>query len=119
MSETPPLLREYFAHDETGRLVMLGAYCPACKFEHAFRVDEAYWAREGKDTWKFTGTMAAPTFEGSMGVNLSGDRPRPVCHSLVEDGCWRYLEDSTHELAGQTVPMVPYPDSYIRSANMA
>lgn len=32
-----------------------------------------------------------------------------VCHSFVVDGHIQFLSDSTHRLAGQTVPLPPYP----------
>lgn len=39
----------------------------------------------------------------------------PVCcHSYVKAGRWEFLGDCTHDLAGQTVPMVPLPDWLVR-----
>lgn len=32
------------------------------------------------------------------------------CHSFIKNGQWQFLSDCAHELAGQTVPMVPLPD---------
>lgn len=32
------------------------------------------------------------------------------CHSFLREGVWEFLSDSTHELAGQSVPMVPLPE---------
>lgn len=34
------------------------------------------------------------------------------CHSFLKDGCWQFLGDSAHHLAGQTVDMVPLPASW-------
>lgn len=42
-----------------------------------------------------------------------GEPPQQLakrCHSFIRDGQWQFLSDSTHHLAGQTVPMVPVPD---------
>ena len=103
------LLVAYPAHDDPDRIVLLGAHCPACNMEHGFRVDAEYWARDGKDVWIFDGDWERPTFQGSMLSNKRGWPGYPTCHSFVEDGQWRFLADCTHDLAGQTVPMVPIP----------
>jgi hypothetical protein len=36
------------------------------------------------------------------------------CHSFIRDGHWEFLGDCAHQLAGQTVPMVPLPDWLVR-----
>lgn len=79
--------------------------CPACGNGHRFEVGR----------WSFNGDHQRPTFSPSMLVRV-GPMPtvpvgRPdagkvhVCHSFVENGQIRFLEDCTHELAGQTVPL--------------
>ena len=104
-------LQEYTAHSDPAKVVLLAPLCPACEFEHSFRVDAEYWEREGKDVWEFNGDSEKPTFGGSM-LSQNPQKTR-ICHSYVEDGLWRFLEDSTHEMAGQgNVPMIPYPDDY-------
>ena len=65
-------------------------WCPGCATHHL--VD----AR-----WTVTGPADAPTVWPS--ILLKGGEPR--CHLFVDAGHIRYLSDSTHELAGQTVPM--------------
>ena len=107
------LLQEYKAHSDPERTVLYGALCPACGFEHGFRVDAEYWAREGQDVWQFDGNMESPTFEGSMLSNDGGAvKNKPVCHSHVKAGVWEFLDDCTHEMAGKQVPMVDYPADY-------
>jgi hypothetical protein len=34
------------------------------------------------------------------------------CHSFLRAGRWEFLSDSAHQLAGQTVDMVPLPDGW-------
>ena len=85
--------------------VLLGAHCPACGFEHSFRIGAEYWAREGKDVWEWNGSWDKPTFVGSM-LSRNPKRTR-VCHSYLRDGVWEFLKDSTHAMAGQMVPMAP------------
>lgn len=87
----------------------LGALCPACGFEHKFRVDltgHGQWMDHG--VWEFNGDYDKPTFSPSMGANLyQYEKEHPKCHSFLTDGQWRFLDDCTHEMAGQTVDMIP------------
>ena len=93
-------------------IARLEAFCPACDFTHGFNVDlEAHdkWP-EDSPVWTFDGNWERPTFWASMLANK--DRViehHPICHSFLKNGQWEYLTDSTHTLAGQTVP-VPPPD---------
>jgi len=89
-----------------GRL--LAFLCPACGCDHAVTVDRA-----DHPCWTWNGSVDAPTFSPSLLVrwgHLPGDdRPKRVCHSFVENGSIRFLEDCTHSMAGQTVPIPDYP----------
>lgn len=67
------------------------------------------------DTWHFDGNTESPSIEPSILVNgpESVTRfPKPMlrCHSFVRKGEWQFLNDSDHELAGKTVPMVELPE---------
>lgn len=100
-------------------------YCPGCRQSHVIRV-------EGKEKpcWGYNGNPDAPTFTPSILVRQGhyvpgwsgkgcyctwdkkeqgefADRRCGICHSFVTDGKIRFLEDCTHELAGQTVPLPP------------
>lgn len=84
-------------------------YCPGCGNHHGII--------DGR--WTFNGDLEKPTITPSILVRgtewitdeeheliMSGQyvEPRPyVCHSFVTDGQIQYLNDCTHELAGQTV----------------
>lgn len=102
-------------------------WCPACDKAHRFEiVGEDGSHPDRADHWEWDGNLEAPTFGGSMLSHWTGpkgytnDNPAPlgydgpteehVCHSFVRAGAWEFLGDSTHALAGQTVPMVPVPD---------
>lgn len=93
--------------------------CPGCGEMHQIRVGAGPGPR-----WTFTGDADFPTFRPSilvMGVNFDQDQDwsqedvkRGVlelavqerrCHSFVTQGNIEFLADSTHELAGQTVPL--------------
>jgi hypothetical protein len=57
--------------------------------------------------WTWNGDLENVTLEPSI---LTHQADAFVCHSFLRDGQWQFLGDSTHSLAGQTVPMVPLPD---------
>lgn len=88
--------------------------CPGCEDRHSIRV------REGEDgprpSWTFNGDLERPTFTPSILVTYNGPdagqvdedgfrAPPAVCHSYVTDGSIRFLDDCTHPLAGQVVPL--------------
>jgi hypothetical protein len=104
---------------EGGRVVFL---CPGCGERHALPVEGS------GSVWQWNGSLDSPTFKPSI-LDRSGhyvpgyesstcwctynreheDKPAPfkchVCHSFVTDGKIQFLPDSTHALAGQTVPI--------------
>lgn len=102
-------------------------WCPGCDAGHTIQYGDA-------QSWQWNGNTAAPTFTPSVlalphqklndagkalvdaghGSQLTDEHrtTTPRCHSFVTDGRIQYLTDSEHELAGQTVDMVPLPDRY-------
>lgn len=80
-----------------------GFYCPGCKGSHHIPI------KDDARAWGYNGNPDKPTFTPSILYNVGKSNPRwPLCHSFVTDGRIQYLTDSTHELAGQTVDMVPF-----------
>jgi hypothetical protein len=96
-------------------------WCPGC--------DEAHNVTPG--IWAWDGNVERPTFSPSVlvrsGHYIDGKKPcwctynaeHPddpavftcsVCHSFVRDGRIEFLSDCTHRLAGQTVPLPPWPE---------
>lgn len=98
-------------------------FCPGCKESHT--VDTTRWA--------FNENYERPTFSPSVLVRSGHHSSRYVpgaecwctynasvpeaersrfkcylCHSFVTDGQIRFLEDSTHDFAGRTVPLEPF-----------
>lgn len=85
---------------EGGRLLF---WCPGCACAHSIRIGEGEGPR-----WQVNGNYDRPTFAPSIFVNPPGpyfNPGSPVCHSFVRDGQIQFLGDSTHHLAGQTVPL--------------
>lgn len=94
---------------ETGEQ-WLYLWCPGCGLIHTPIVD-------GKGAWTWDGNLEAPTLSPSILVSYgAGARS---CHSFVRNGQWQYLEDCTHELAGQTVDLPPLPDWAIGESDSA
>jgi hypothetical protein len=104
----------------------LAFWCPGCNTAHGVVVD-------GSRGWSWDGNVEAPSFSPSVlvrsGHYCSNYKPgdscwctynaahpeRPskftcsVCHSFVKNGQIQFLGDCTHALAGQTVPLPPFP----------
>lgn len=70
--------------------------------------------REGSGNWSWNGDTDSPTLRpsiltrGQWGEQLEGDPPLrdTLCHSWVNDGKVQFLDDCTHELAGQTLDLL-------------
>lgn len=77
--------------------------CPGCGCAHAVN-----------ETWTLTGGGQRPTIRPSILVTYDGadagqsGAPYARCHSFVTDGRIEFLSDSTHALAGRTVPLPPW-----------
>ena len=96
--------------------VRMMAWCPGCRCLHGLWI-----AGKDRPIWKFDGNMEKPTFSPSLGVKWtrilstekdeSGNLPHEdlMCHSYIRAGRWKFLDDSTHSLAGHTVDMIPIP----------
>jgi hypothetical protein len=101
-------------------------WCPGCKEAHAIPVGDGPGPR-----WTYNGNPEAPTFTPSLLVRSGHYVPGHegdvcwcnwddkdefpelkcrVCHSYVTDGQIQFLTDSTHELAGRTVPIPAWQD---------
>lgn len=94
-------------------------HCPGCKMAHRIQVGTGPGPR-----WTWNGNPDKPTFNPSVLVRgtqqltdeqmefvLGGGTVEPVpliCHVFIKNGQIQFLADSTHELAGQTVPIPPF-----------
>jgi len=73
--------------------------CPGCGFSHLIKTSGPH------PVWDFNGDLEKPTFNPSLRVTYDTPTVHTVCHSYVRDGNIQFLGDSTHSLAGQTVPL--------------
>lgn len=58
--------------------------------------------REGTQNWTWNGDVEKPTVKPSVKTHGCDY----LCHSWVNDGQAKFLDDCTHELRGQTVEML-------------
>lgn len=59
------------------------------------------------ERWKFNGDYEKPTFYPSMYCDFGENR---ITHCFVKEGKIEYLNDCTHEMAGQTVDCLDYSE---------
>ena len=101
------LLSPILRNGTDGRLTW---WCPGCNHAHQIATGEGPGPR-----WGWNGNVDKPTFTPSVAVRYEGvdagqpGAPPAVCHSFVVDGQMQMLGDCTHALAGQTVPIPPWP----------
>lgn len=80
--------------------------CPACGHGHFFNNAHGSKKHPKGASWSFNGDVEKPTFTPSMLVRFPRKgQSEGICHSFVTDGQIRFLNDCTHELAGQTVEL--------------
>lgn len=99
-------LHRISSHDGTHFGYML--QCPGCDLiEGASNHHAVNTEKEKEPRWGFNGDTEKPTFTPSVRVRWNqGDPPvEHVCHFNVTDGNIMFHEDSTHALAGKTVPL--------------
>lgn len=95
--------------DDTPRWRTIYIWCPGCDHIKGIPVpgEDGTLPSDGPH-WEWNGDLVSVTLAPSILQYETGSMPR--CHSFLQRGRWQFLADSTHELAGQTVDMVPLPD---------
>lgn len=62
--------------------------------------------RAGTNCWTWNGSITSPTLRPSIKTEGVDEDGKPfVCHVWVTQGLVKFLDDTTHELRGQTVPL--------------
>lgn len=100
----------------------LHLWCPGCQALHAPRfICKEHGGPKSGPIW--VGDPTADPIEFSPSLLVQWSTPEPLdstaridhrCHSFVRDGKWEYLEDSTHYLRGQVIPLEPLPNWLVR-----
>lgn len=81
-------------------------FCPACLAPHGISTL----------SWEWDGNTEAPTISPSVLVTYNGPdgdvpgRPPSRCHCFVRAGQVEFCGDSSHDLAGETVPLPDLPE---------
>lgn len=78
-------------------------FCPGCKNYHGVWVTRKHPTNLSK--WSFNGDLDKPTITPSIVVKAAQYGKFVRCHSFVTEGKIKFLNDCTHELAGQTVDL--------------
>lgn len=98
--------------DAAGTKTGVSFWCPGCARAHSV------CTTGGNPAWCWDGDVDRPTLSpsvlvwsqlGADGTRLPEGQLRTLCHSFVEAGQIRFLGDSAHALAGQTVPLPDWP----------
>jgi hypothetical protein len=106
MTILSPRLREVHPSEDPdfGRVLM--HWCPGCKSRHDINVTKPnHWGA----VWSFDGNAEQATFSPS--INFVGR-----CHYFIRAGNIEHCGDSTHALAGQTLPLPDFP-AWIRDGD--
>jgi hypothetical protein len=97
------------AREENGPTIGYMFWCPGCECGHVFYTSDPALSG-GHPQWKFDGNLMCPTFEPSLRCFHTIDgRDVTICHLFVKLGRIEFCGDSPHKLAGQTVPLQPFP----------
>jgi hypothetical protein len=106
-------LKEY--HDDAMQLIGYYFHCPGCGTRHAVSTTRP---NSSGARWSFNGNLDKPTFSPSLnqrtgpwpdGARIHGrdvGGKIEICHLNVTDGICDFHADSTHEHAGQKLPLL-------------
>lgn len=97
-------------------------WCPGCDDLHM--VSEAWQVTGANESLTISPSVLVYERKKLINEDLEGHAllaPENImtaarCHSFVRNGHIEFLNDSTHKLAGQTVPLAPLPDWLISEA---
>lgn len=81
-------------------------WCDGCQQHHM--VTTKHKNKNGAQ-WGFNGSFDKPTFKPSVNIHIQyGEvgKPDTRCHHFVREGNIQYLNDCTHDMKGQTVPLM-------------
>lgn len=90
-------------------------WCVGCKEPHSMPVRGKTGSDPERHRWEFDNNLEEPTFSPSLLCNKPGPyhyAGAPVCHSYIRKGKMQFLNDCTHEFAGQTVDLPDYPEEW-------
>lgn len=87
-------------------------WCPGCDALHSVVIRPE--TNDKGAGWQFEGTLENPTYHPSQLTRYGGVKNERVCHTFIKGGMIQFLDDCTHALKGQTVPLPPVPDWLVK-----
>ena len=84
-------------------------FCNGSDMPHSLNVGEGPGPH-----WGYNRKREAPTFTPSILARYQMHGGEIVCHSFITDGRIQYLGDCTHSLAGQTVDLPNWGESWAK-----
>lgn len=81
-------------------------YCPGCKMMHCVYLKHP---DNKQASWDWNMCAKWPTFSPSLSIQMDWKGKDYRCHFFIRDGQLQYLGDCSHDLKGQTLPMVDIP----------
>lgn len=79
--------------------------CPACNSIHQIYVDVGINTQANTPKWGWNRSEESPTFTPSILVTCDLPTGETRCHSFVNDGKIKYLDDCTHDMKGTEVEL--------------
>lgn len=123
MSNPVALLRRI--NDDGERYHAIVLWCPGCQI-----VDPDGHIHGGlhmlaingnpkkRPVWGWNKDLVNVTLNPSILTKSKRSGVKFRCHSFLQNGQWRFLNDCTHSLKGKVVPMVPLPDWVIHEGEI-
>ena len=70
--------------------------------------------RAGTSNWTWNGDTEKVTLKPSVKTTMSKKAPNDtICHSFINDGVVKFLDDCTHELRNTEVPLMDIDESVL------
>ena len=89
-------------NDADGKFAGYIVDCPGCEKSHFFRVTP----KAEDPVWNFDGNVEQPTFIPSLRSMWRDSEGEQCCHFFLKNGVFEFCSDSTHNKAGQHIPIV-------------
>lgn len=84
-------------------------WCPGCNDYHIVYTED--FAPHSRARWVWDGRYDTPTVTPAVLIKYgSQETPRAVCHYFLRKGKLRFIEPTTHALAGMTVDLPELPE---------
>lgn len=91
----------------------IGHWCPGCEGMHVITTEG-----DQPPVWQFDGNLDAPTVSPSVMIRRPPNaaqwnvRDEHVCHYFLRAGQLQFLDDSSHQFRGKTVPLPDLSDHH-------